>query len=522
MPTNIIIGVGGTGAKIVESVIHTCAAGLGPEGLTVGFVDQDQSNGNVTRSLDLLNKYVEARRLWRAENSSNRLGEQTELLKTELRSLLPGQEVWVPHRDQQTTLAMVLGEASMPQEDRHLFDLLFAAGEEEQDMPLDEGYRGRPNIGAAAMTARVGEDVEFWRTLIQKIEQAKGGEDVRLVLAGSVFGGTGAAGFPTLARLIRNQLRERRVTRNVKLGGILMLPYFAFNAPEKEEGVQANVARREQLLLQSQGALKYYHNLFKDEGVFDELYFVGWNRMFDLGYHRPGKAEQANPPLAPELLAALGVVTFLTKEIEQEGQNRVFVSSRQQDDVLSWSDLPSPDPNRPDAPFERLGQMLRFATAWLYWRPLLSQRGGFKRIFGNDPWYRVQGLDKVDFKTAPPDAELRKLTEYLEKFLWWAACIEHYSPSARTRFDLWRTTPLVAQVTREENPTDPYQIAQALREEAFGPAFDQVVVNHAAADALPSASELIRKINEQAAPGENRGLGVMVASLHQYSHTGRA
>src|SRR4051794_26873422 len=54
MPRNFLIGIGGTGARCVEAVLHLCAAGLGPEDLWVGFIDQDADNGNLTDAKDLL------------------------------------------------------------------------------------------------------------------------------------------------------------------------------------------------------------------------------------------------------------------------------------------------------------------------------------------------------------------------------------------------------------------------------------------------------------------------------------
>ena len=63
--TNIILGVGGTGAKIVESFVHLCAAGLGPPRAAVAFIDQDQSNGNTQRARKTLTQYATARKvLW--------------------------------------------------------------------------------------------------------------------------------------------------------------------------------------------------------------------------------------------------------------------------------------------------------------------------------------------------------------------------------------------------------------------------------------------------------------------------
>ena len=42
------IGIGGTGAKCAEALIHLCAAGLGPDRCSIMLVDQDEPNGNAS------------------------------------------------------------------------------------------------------------------------------------------------------------------------------------------------------------------------------------------------------------------------------------------------------------------------------------------------------------------------------------------------------------------------------------------------------------------------------------------
>ena len=64
------IGIGGTGAKCIESLIHLCAAGLMPEPareqakeLHVMFVDPDQGNGTLDRAQRVLQEYSTCRRV---------------------------------------------------------------------------------------------------------------------------------------------------------------------------------------------------------------------------------------------------------------------------------------------------------------------------------------------------------------------------------------------------------------------------------------------------------------------------
>jgi hypothetical protein len=47
---NFLIGIGGTGAKCIEHLVYSCAAGLGPEQMWTGIIDQDEANGNVSRT----------------------------------------------------------------------------------------------------------------------------------------------------------------------------------------------------------------------------------------------------------------------------------------------------------------------------------------------------------------------------------------------------------------------------------------------------------------------------------------
>ena len=40
---NFLISIGGTGAKCLEGILRSCIAGLGPEHLWVGMLDQELS-----------------------------------------------------------------------------------------------------------------------------------------------------------------------------------------------------------------------------------------------------------------------------------------------------------------------------------------------------------------------------------------------------------------------------------------------------------------------------------------------
>ena len=94
---NIVIGVGGTGAKIVEAVINCATIGLGPSVLKVGFVDQDESNGNLIRARTVFSDYRAARELWR-DGATHRIEgtEECPILKTSMQALDGKDGLWIP------------------------------------------------------------------------------------------------------------------------------------------------------------------------------------------------------------------------------------------------------------------------------------------------------------------------------------------------------------------------------------------------------------------------------------------
>ncbi len=526
MNTNIVIGVGGTGAKVVESILHLSVAGLVSDNLQVGLVDQDGSNGNAMRTEQLITRLVDLRSHWRRSGAPHSLGASA-LFRTEIRPVSDKDNVWTPHPRSNMTLGQIFDREGMPEDEKRLFDSLFAIGtgehDTEQNMALDRGYRGRPHVGSAAMTSRIEDDIPFWKRLLDALESSKGSTEVRILLAGSVFGGTGAAGFPTLAKLIRRRLPAG--ADNVRIGGILMLPYFDFDPPDTTgadaQTLAANVARSEELAQQAKSALKHYADMMDSDPIFDQLYMVGWDRTFHVGAHHDGANLQNNPALPPELIAGMAAGRFFL-EAEDEADTAkktddrgVFALARSQRGRLSWDDLPSPFDKRPKAPMEDLGRLLRFAVAWKYWSPIVSApRSTWGRLVKRDPWYVLQGVDQIDFKNAAPEAEVKALNEYVDELLRWAAAMELRSQDIRLKFDLWDLNEVVT--TNPQNPQD-FSLPPVLAEAVHDRLFETLIVPNAEAERPPGTASVLAHLNQTSIddPGR-RGMGVFVGALHQF------
>ncbi len=343
------IGVGGTGAKCLEALVHLHACGLlanedgTPTRLGVFLVEPDQQSALLNRAQTAINRYG-AMKTAIGRNSGA-------FARAELRDY--GQ--WSPLSMSSGALCLnqVFPKAVLRTQApgvAALFDCLFPP--EEQEADLDVGFRGRPPIGSAVMSrinlanqAQVGQ----WQQMLSDIQTAAGsGEPPLIHLFGSVFGGTGAAGVPTLGQLLKNWLKSKSLNR-VQVQASLLLPYFDFDGvADDNTGVHAE-SRNFQL--NTDAALQYLRTSGK--ACFDRVFLVGSDikARYDFSI---GGVSQANAAHLVELLAALGV-----RHPAEASHGYAHVLSRADHACVRWEDLPEDE-----SVGEALARGARFAVAW--------------------------------------------------------------------------------------------------------------------------------------------------------------
>jgi hypothetical protein len=345
-----VIGIGGTGAKCVEAITQVAALGLFSEQLIrVLFIDADETNGNLERARNSLSLYQRCYQLMSGDK------QQLDWLKTPIESF----DLWSPFGNTSTNqnLASFFNYNTLKQNNEvlgNLFDILYTKEEREAD--LDVGFRGRPAIGSAVMSRVDLDDLdqEPWGTLIGQIKaDVSSGNSPKILLCGSMFGGTGASGLPTIGRLISNKLDKENVRGRVKIGCLFVLPYFGFS-PKPGNNTDKVYARADQFLLNTEAALRHYVNQAKQ---FDTVYLLG-NQNFSQYEFSIGKKTQRNEPHFIELYAALAARHFLLNTLARTGT--VVLISRQNRSRLLWNDLPDQDMVR-----SSLVNATRFAYVWL-------------------------------------------------------------------------------------------------------------------------------------------------------------
>lgn len=417
------ISIGGTGARCMESLIHLCAAGLGPEKLSIFFIDPDKDNGNLTRTRNLISTYMDCRRnLIKTERAES-------IFKTEI-SITSPQDTWTIFNEPNQTLEKYIGYQALSNDMRNFVDILYS--KEELSTDLAKGFRGHPAIGAAVMAAP-NEEQNPWKKLIKELAnvQAKGAMEVFIM--GSIFGGTGAAGFSTIGYYLKNHPKAGKGEgrSKLKLGGALILPYFSFEPPPSE--LNEMFVEASDFPLAAKASLKYYHA--KNIG-YDEVYFVG-----DEGNRRIGKefstgaSLQENESHFVEFISALSARDFYNNPADPENVEppKYFIAGRENDSI-SWSNLPI---SRKEDGLNKESNEIKIKMATLATFCYAYIHEAYPRVVENDhgkikvAWYRnnfnksrVFGSNLI-YKVGEKEEELKRIKDYCEKFIRWSSQISN-------------------------------------------------------------------------------------------------
>ncbi len=386
---NYIIAIGGTGCRCLESYLHLCAAGLGPDELFILIIDPDAANGNLLRTQELIKFYNYNRKNLQCTKNDP-------IFKTEIRH--SDKLCWSPSeniRGGGVRFRNLLNYDDLSDDMKKLCRLFYT--DREIDMELAEGFRGHTSVGAAAM-ATAGSDMERqpWLDFFASLRGDLGsGLDAKVFVMASLFGGTGASGFPTIGRLIADKVKNQ--SKNLKLGGGLVLPYFRFH-PSEDQNVNMDereelYANAEHFLLNTKAALEHYAFRWNegDQNPYSMTYLVGDKDLYKQDQFVVGGPNQRNQSHYIELLTALAAYDFFENRV----QNGFYYAGPDQEDYsppnvsfnpIRWRDLPV-DKRFLDTVRQSLLHFTSLGFAYSdYFIPLIRDRR-FERRKKLIPWY---------------------------------------------------------------------------------------------------------------------------------------
>lgn len=289
-----IFGIGGTGARVIRSLTMLLASGVELGGnvdtIIPIIIDPDKSNGDLTRTISLLKEY-------KFINEQLRFGKysQSKFFRTKIDDLETNfrmQVADVEDKDFQTYIKYF----NLDQYNQALVSLLFSKKNLEAHM--DVGFKGNPNMGSIVLNNFSTDDGNDLETVLETFSS-----DDKIFIISSIFGGTGAAGFPLLLKTLRgaqnSNLPSASFVANAPIGAISVLPYFGVQHDDESE------INMDSFLSKTKSALSYY----RDNLDVDTLYYIS-DKLSKNYENNEGDSAQRNNAHIVEMISALSIVDF--------------------------------------------------------------------------------------------------------------------------------------------------------------------------------------------------------------------
>jgi hypothetical protein len=293
-----LFGIGGTGARVIRSLVMLMAAGVDIKASRIVpiLIDPDARNGDTVRTLNLLKLY---------KYIHGELGNRDKgFFKTDIATL---RDVWddkdgklssgfnFPFLASNETFENFIDYHNLSNRSQDLLSLLF--GRESRESTLEVGFKGNPNIGSIVLN-KLTESPDF-----NSFGKAFNPGD-RIFIVSSIFGGTGAAGFPLLLkkfRSIESTYAGAGAVSNAIIGALTVKPYFGLQDNESS-AIDSNT-----FITKTKAALSYYQNNLNG---LNALYYLA-DSIQKSYQNSEGGEEQRNQAHVVELIGALSIIDFM-------------------------------------------------------------------------------------------------------------------------------------------------------------------------------------------------------------------
>ena len=285
----VLIGIGGTGAKLVEAVVHLAGSGNAHDEIYPILIEQDEENGNKTKCIDLINKYISIK--------SKLEDNKTSFFKSVIKKL----EVIKPYNGNGGVFENILEYDGKDDDNNEKKVLNCLYNNHQLSETIDAGFKKRALMGSVFFSTN-----DFKKRLNDLIDSFNFVDIDKpdFVICGSIFGGTGASGLV--------ETGKRLSGKNRKLKAIVMMPYYLIpNADDEIKDVLVNSDS-------DKSATRVYFDSYQEKlsETFNELYFLGMTNPKDniSKTSNRGGTQQKNRAHLFELIAALGIIRSIEVE----------------------------------------------------------------------------------------------------------------------------------------------------------------------------------------------------------------
>jgi len=301
-----VFAIGGTGSRVLRSLTMLAAAGVDIQAneIVPVIIDPDVSNADLTRTVTLMNRYKAIRKGIDFHDQN-----ETGFFRTEISQIVQNYTLHIK-KTEGKPFKEFIEYSTLSKEDKAMVSMLFS--EKNLDAKMEVGFKGNPNIGSVVLN-QIEKSPQF-------IEFANSfAEGDKIFIISSIFGGTGASGFPLLLKTLRKQnstFPNHTYINSAQIGAITILPYFKLQ-PSEESEIDSST-----FISKARSALAYYETNVVDNKSINALYYLADDG--NIYENNDGGELQQNPAHFIEFIAATAAIHFMNTDFEGKQMNVEF------------------------------------------------------------------------------------------------------------------------------------------------------------------------------------------------------
>lgn len=374
--------VGGTGIRVMKSITILMASGMSTNGHKVVPVILDphldlKEKGDLHTLLEsyksIYNDSVSA-------GDGSRLNALPGFFNSEIQML--GDLVTTPiathTQAADVSFDSYINRGSLAVNDinHHLIETLFS--QKNLNNKLSVGFKGNPNVGTVVLGKMI-EDADWFQSFKDICEDGD-----KIFIISSIFGGTGASGYPLLEKKIKGA-SDRPAVQKALMGAVTVLPYFSLSDPSRS-GSDIDSSN---FYTKTKAALAYYQNTVKS----DYLYYVGETSLKK--EYVNNEKEQKDAAHFIEVVAASAFFDFLQKP---RPDNRQYLTRaiKEDKDSISLADLGEgyKDIVKSVADYMLLSHLIEVLPQEK-WFPLKKDRGFTEDFYKDSSFQKIVDFTKI-------------------------------------------------------------------------------------------------------------------------------
>lgn len=385
-----LFAIGGTGARVVRSLTMMLASGV--DGLDSSYeivpliIDCDLSNGDKTRAINAIKTYKEIHDSLYPDVAAGRNYDDN-FFMTSISDLLSSNSQKPFEFDFGPTAAQkfsdYLKKSSLNTNPsvsltESLLEVLYDTSDQgskdaELELDMDKGFRGNPNIGTVVFH-ELKESAEY-KKFVSTFNSAQD----KVFIISSIFGGTGASGFPEIVNAIRNDVNLG--IRSANIGAALIVPYFKLKPHDVAKG-DVGAIDASSFNAKTRAALGYYQIPNGINSKVETIYYIGDEYQDDYTFAE-GADRQKNDAHVVEFVAATSILHFLLNQ-PNKGAYEFSVKDAKLATSIDYTDFH--DSTR----LLVIDNLSQFSMAMKYYRDIIC--GDRQKINSGTAFYNQFGL----------------------------------------------------------------------------------------------------------------------------------